>query len=238
MLLRCYVRSLLLAATLFLMSLTVSAEPASSLWLSYSQDEEGAKSTGLSLQLGLSEDDTLQIGGGWSDSDSFNDERLLTHRYLLGYNTLRLAPVALNVFYEYWGKADELVIHTGGLGVLYMAEDYTAGLNLEYRDITLYTRTFNVGQQQASIDSPGIGPDVELYAGNWQWRVHGMWYDYSEDITQLNTLRAIFLIGIKTYDRASALNNWLAGTTLRYRFEHYTVGISYLSSQSALDRME
>lgn len=223
---------------LFLVSAsTVRAEPLSSIWLDYATDEDQSQSASVSLQLAVSEDDSLLLKAGNTRSDAFNNEELLTHIYTIQYDTLRLAPFAVNTFYEYWGKDQELVIHTGGIGAVYLADDYSLGLNLEYRDIAIYSRTFMSRQDKATTSAFGIGPSFEYYWDALSWSVQALWYDYADDLTQLNSKRALFLIGFRTYDRASALNDWQAGTGLQYRFDKLTVGVHYLHSVAALDQL-
>lgn len=218
----------------------LTAAPHSSVWLSYTEDEDGVKDAFLDLYWAVNEDDTLSFSVGQSQSE-FLGTAVNSNFYHVGYETLRMAPSSLKLFYEYWGESREFEIHTSALNYGYHTEHVSLGLNLEYREINLYTRTFVSGQRKFDISSNGYGPELFVYIGNLTWFAQGMWYDYSDNaeplfaLAELYPYRALFILGRKSYDRAGTINDWEAITGLQYKFDAIMLGVRYMQSHSAID---
>ncbi len=218
----------------------LTAAPLSSVWLSYTEDEEDVKDAFLDLYWAVSEDDTLSFSIGQSQSEFLGAE-IISNFYHIGYETLRMAPSSLKLFYEYWGESREFEIHSTAVNYGYHTEYVSLGLNLEYREINLYTRNFVSGQRKFDISSNGYGPELFIYIGNLTWFAQGMWYDYSDNadplfaLAELYPYRALFIFGRKSYDRAGAVNDWEAITGLQYKFDAIMLGARYMQSRSAID---
>ena len=216
------------------------AEPLSSVWLSYTEDEDDVKDAFLDLFLGVNEDDTFSFSIGQSRSEFLGTE-VNSNYYHVGYETLRMAPSSLKLFYEYWGESQEFEIHTTALNYGFHAEHVSLGLNLEYREINLFTRTFISGQRKFDISSHGYGPELFVYSGNMIWFAQAMWYDYSDNAEPIFTLtalfpnRALFILGRKSYDRAGTVNDWEVLTGLQYKLDAIMLGAQYMKSRSAID---
>lgn len=218
----------------------LKTDVTSELWFNFSQDEEGAIDYSMNLTLGVTPDDAVLLSIGQAKSE-FRDElsgvatEIETDQYSLGFSTIRPAPWAIGVFYEYWGKRDELVVESLGLDVNYLASTWNAGLELEYREIDVFTRELMGSRHRIVVDSPGLGLYTGINHGNWSWSLHGKWYDYSKDVQSLNSLRGLFILGLKNFDHVSSLNRWTAATRLNYQFDSSVIGLSYSYAVSELD---
>ena len=217
-----------------------SDAPLSDLWLYYSEDEKNATDTNLALNLAIGQDDLLQLSVGEAQSEfttRIATQELTTNRYMIGYNTLRPAPWNLNVFYEYWGKDSELVIHTYGMDLDYLFTNWTLGMSLEYRDISLYTReTLLSVPSKTSSDSYGIGLLIVKDWDKTSWSLSGRRYDYSDDPTQLFSVVSLLKYGGRTISRTTALEDWHAKTGVTHRFTDLTLGFRYNYSVSAVEQ--
>lgn len=205
------------------------------IWLSYSQDANDTTSTVALLTLGLGPDDQLIIGVGQNESQ-YTTQTLSTNDYALTYSTLRLSPWSLDLGYDYWGKDQELVIQTVSLAPTWHGDEWSLGLNLEQRKITIYSRQFLNGQYSTDVDSTGIGPQIDLASGNWSWSLSGMAYTYSRDFSNLNLTRLLLLLGARTFLHTTTLTDWYATTQLKYDFKTFALGAKYSHSISALDQ--
>lgn len=218
----------------------VVAAPQSSIWLSYSEDEDEVKDTYLDLFWAVNQDDTLSFSAGQSQSEFLGAE-IESDYYHVGYETLRTLPASVKLYYDYWGKNREFEIHTTGLNLGYHTENVSLGLNYKYRQINIYTRTLMSGQRKFDITSDGYGPELYIYVDKLTWFVQGTWYDYSDNAEPLFTLaelypyRALFILGRKSYDRAGSINDWEAVTGVQYQFDDVMLGLLYMKSASAID---
>jgi hypothetical protein len=209
---------------------------ASTLWLNYAEDEDAAQDYTLHLNAGINLDDSILLTLGQSESELLG-EKIETNQLQLGYSTFRLFPWANTIFYEYWGKRKELVIESLGYDINYFALDWNAGVALEYRQIDFYTREFVSGQRRYEVDSVGVGVHTGVIQGDWHVSLDANWYDYSEDIQRLNTLRGVFILGLKNFDHASSLNSWAISTRLSYKFSRSRLGLGYAYAVAELDRL-
>lgn len=217
-------------------------------WLGYSQDENQTKSLDALLSLGLGLDDQLFIGAGQTDFIVKDltalvpaEETATVYNFSVLYSTLRLAPWSVDIGYDFWGKHQELEIHTLNLGTAWYNEMWMLGVNLEQRKITIYTQDLILlgGQREADIDSTGLGPNLGLLADNWVWNLTGMYYDYSKDVSKLEKLktliRAYYVLGPRTFAHTTALAEWYINTEFKYRFTDVTLGAKYSHTVLATD---
>jgi len=218
-------------------------------WLTYSLDQNESRSLDAILTLSLTPDDLLFLGAGQTDLVLYNQitaayESAEVYNFSVQYSTLRTAPWSLELGYDFWGKNQELEIHTYNFGSAWHGDMWSLGLNLEQRKITIYTRYLELlgGIREAEIDSTGIGPVLDLIAGNWSWNLTGMHYDYNRDLSrfsQLRTLlRAYIVLGPRTFAHTTALAEWYATTVLKYRFTKMSLGGKYMHSVLATDQTE
>lgn len=222
----------------------VLAAPESSLWLSYTEDEDNTKDTFVDFYWGVTEDDTLSLSAGQSQSEYLilnRDIEVESDFYHIGYQTLRTAPSSLRLYYEFWGKNNEFEMHTTALNYDYHADTVSLGLTYKYREINLYITTLASETRKIDISSNGYGPELFVYSGKLTWFLSGMWYDYSDNADQLfafamnHPYLALTTFGLKNYDRAGTINDWEATTGIEYQFDDLAVGLHYMKSRSAID---
>lgn len=224
----------------FLMHSVIHADEdnLSSVWFTYSEDEDDVRDVLVDLNIGLDPDNTLTFRAGETTSPFFSQE-IRTRQYYLGLNTFEFAPWSLDIGYEYWGKSKELVYKTLQFGAHWNSDDWSLGLNLEYRELDFYTRVLQSGQYKYEMESVGYGPSVQIYQDRFSLGMYAMWYDYSDDpATKLNNLFALFVLGAKTWSQVSALNDWYAGGQIQYDFAVWRLGMNYSHSVAALDQAE
>ena len=225
-----------IVAMYFIVMPLAYANPQSSVWLSYSEDEDAARDAFLDLYWALTNDDNVSIGIGQYQSE-FLGQEVISNQYHIGYETLRTAPSSMQIFYEYLGKNREFELHTTGIGYGYHTGNMSLGLNAQYREINLYSRTFDFGQLKIDLSSAGYGPEIFFYSGNLTLFVSGMWYDYSEDVSRLASVKALFLLGRQNYNRTSIMNDWEIIAGLQYKFVYISIGVQYGQSRSAIDQV-
>jgi hypothetical protein len=229
-------KGMLLAGCLLTANMVYAVqENLNNIWLSYSQDANDTTSKAALLTLGLGADDQLILGVAQTDSQ-YTSQTLTSNDYSLTYSTLRLSPWSLDLGYDYWGKDQELEIRTFNLAPLWHGQLWSLGLNLEQRKVTFYSRQFISGQYSRDVDSTGIGPEIDLLAGNWSWSLTGMRYSYSKDFSNLNLTRVLLLLGARTFLHTTTLTDWYATTQLKYDFSKFALGATYSHSISALDQ--
>lgn len=227
---------LVLVVCLFTVAIANAAQDnPDNIWLSYSHDANDTVSKAALLTLGLGLDDQLILGVAQTDSQ-YHTQTLSTNDYSLTYSTLRLSPWSLDFGVEYWGKAQELAMRTLRVTPIWQGTLWSLGVNLEQRRITFYSRQLVSGQYSRDIDSSGIGPQIDLAAGNWSWSVTGMHYSYSRDFSNLNMARVLLLLGARTFLHTTTLTEWYATTQLQYDFKRFSLGAKYSRSVSALDQ--
>jgi len=157
---------------------------------------------------------------------------------MLGLRSFRTAPVAVDVFYDYWGKHGELEIDTLGLDLMYYADNWSIGVPLEYQNIEFFSREFPMFQRRFTVDGYGLGLDYQIDGKHLSWSLNGMWYDYSKNLQNLNTARALFLLGAKNLSHATIINDWRISSSLRYRWVDTSVALLVAHSVSAIDQAE
>jgi hypothetical protein len=233
------VRPLVLVLCLLFTAVAYAADEdanPNNLWLSYSQDANDTTSKAALVTFGLGLDDQLIFGAAQNDT-TVNGETVTTNDYALTYSTLRTAPWSIDVGYDYWGKADELVVQTLSLSPAWHGDAWTLGVNLETRSLAFYTRYLAIisGQREVDADSNGVGPVLGLDTGNWSWSLSGMSYSYSKDLSKLNLRFLQLIFGIPTISHATTLSDWFVTTRLKYNFTSFALGGQYQHSVSAID---
>ncbi|MBI1422471.1 MAG: hypothetical protein GC149_03320 [Gammaproteobacteria bacterium] len=219
-----------------------ASDKLNNFWLSYSQDDNETSAVAALLTLGLGLDDQLIFGYGRNET-TYNSQSLTTNDYAITYSTLRPYPWSLDLGYDYWGKDQQLVVKTISAAPTWHGKSWSLGVQLEHRTVTFYSRQFASGQRSWDVDSDGLGPVIDLVAGNWSWSLTGMIYDYSRDISvnstnfpRLNLFLTLKLLGRDTFLHATTLTDWYATTQLKYKFKKYALGAKYSHSISALDQ--
>ncbi len=211
----------------------------SSLWMQYSEDENHLKDSLLDLNLALDADTNLLLRAGETDLPLFPDFASLsrivtTHEYYLGLHSFAYLPLSLKLGLGYWGKDREMVIHTLSLNTNWHSLDWMLGVNLELRDIDLYTRELTSGQYRLETESLGAGPVLQWYANNFSMRFYAMWYGYSEDVSKLNNLSALVLGNTRVH--AGTLYDWYTGISLQQNFGNNYLALHLQHSVLAIDK--
>lgn len=230
-------RFLIACCILYIPAAQAGGDKLSSLWLSYTEDENNESSVLAELSIALDPDNILILRAGQNDT-SFLSETITTNEYYLGLSSFEKAPWSFDVGYEYWGKSGQMEINSMQLTPNWHSNDWVLGVNLEYKQIDLYTRQLATGQFKYETTAAGYGPMLQLYIDNWSLGLYGMWYSYEDDLTRLNSLYALVLLGVRNWTHTSVLSEWYAGGEIQYTLATWRLALSYSHSVAAVDAAE
>jgi hypothetical protein len=213
----------------------------SSLWLQYSEDENHLKDSLIDINLVLDADNNLVLRAGETDLPLFPDipsvSRIVTtHEYYLGLHSFAYLPWSLDLGLGYWGKDRELVTHTLYLNPNWHGNDWMLGVNMELRDIDIYTRELPSGQYRFETESFGAGPVLQWYVNNFSLSFFGMWYGYSESPSRLNNLPVLVLGNTRVH--TGTLYDWYTGISLQQKFGNNFLALHLQHSVLAIDQSQ
>ena len=241
----------LFGACLYSNGLLAADELDSSIWLSYGTDDADSSQQSIFMSLAMSENTTLisQLGRNRSSYQfTLNPENptpivisgdIETSQFYLGLSDFSLDPVSIDVGLEYSGSARELEFRIFKFGLKWFGDNVQLGLNYEYREIDLYTRTLPPpvdGQRRIEISSNGIGPVIGISGKHWSWTTSGMWYDYDKDPQNLFSYRNLIAFGGKRQNQAASAYDYYANSSLRYSGTGWSTALNYSQSVAAIDQ--
>lgn len=227
-----------MCAFLWSVAAHVVAEQDMSIWVSSGGDSNDSRNTSIDWIWHPDDKTNFNLGIGRSSIDvrirNMPEEQVDTGEFRIGFDHEFFQDMTIGMGYEYWGRDQEIISQTLDSQFDWWVSDWSLGFALELRKLTLYGRLLN-SRFKNDITSRGFGPRIAYLGTNWNINFNAKAFDYSEDPARLNTLRAYVLLGARTFNLASDLNDWQVNFSIEYQFTSWSIGPAFTLARSAID---
>lgn len=201
----------------------------------YTQDSNESNAGGMGIAVQMYESAEFSVNFGTETiSDSAGDIDI--DSYGAGLATLNGEQMDIGLFYNFWGKEEELTIHTWTLPVTFYLLDWTVGITPEHRDISLWTNNFSGVRHKIGIQSKGIQTRVTHHRlFPFEWWIEYADYSYNRELSSLNTRLAALLFSNTSLQLSSSFVDHRTAMAMRYHFDTVQLELSFGQSLSAVD---
>lgn len=206
-------------------------------------DDTGGLSLAILADVSLTERTWLTLSAGSTDADTETDS-IRTNSARIGL-TQEFGAVGIGIGAGTWGDSGRLESNDLNFDVFWKSDSWRLALDYERRDIdlTLVIAPLDVslppGLLTASLDGDGIGASVRYSTKqNTSFSVRARQFDYSRDISRLDSLDLIRRISPTTLTLAGALRDAQYSAMIEWEEGSYRFGLEVSRDRLAVGELD
>lgn len=236
-------RRVLRAACLILLTATAEAGTPFVLGGGIGADDTGGLSLDVLADISLTERTWLTVSGGSTDADTETDS-IRTNSAQIGM-TQEFGAIGIGIGAGTWGDSGRLESNDLNFDIFWKSDSWRIALDYERRDIdlTLVIAALDITlpdrQLSTSLDGDGIGASVRYRTEkNTSFTVRARQFDYSRDISRLDSLELIRRISPTTLTLAGALRDAQYSAMIEWEEGNYRFGLEVAKDTLAVGDLD